>query len=75
MNESVQTNPCNSCAHRSCCKYVDDIQKVVKEMNIVRQIRFDDRVFELSTVVNFKCDMYSKRYKPDKTVRTLEKED
>lgn len=51
-------NPCNTCVHTNCCKYIDDIQKAVKEMNSVRQVQIDEKVFELSTIVTFRCDVY-----------------
>lgn len=58
--EHVQTNPCNNCVHRDCCKYVEDIQKVIKEMdlNLTRQVLTNEKVFELSTRVIFKCPTY-----------------
>lgn len=73
--EHVQTNPCNNCRHRSCCKYVDRIQKVVKEMHIIRQLDLDGKVFELSTDVIFKCDNYLEEKWFSGTTRDVENKD
>lgn len=43
-------------------------------MSIVRQVQIDEKVFELSTVVIFKCDVYSEEKKPNVLLRNLEKE-
>lgn len=70
---NVQANPCNSCAHQDCCKYVEDIQKVVKEMDLTRQVLTNEKVFELSTRVIFKCPTYLKDKNPTETLlRTTE---
>lgn len=73
MVEHVRMNPCNSCVHRDCCKYVEDIQKVVKEMDLTRQVLTNEKVFELSTRVIFKCPTYLENKNQTETVlRTTE---
>lgn len=51
-------NPCNSCVHRGCCKYTQDIQEEVRKMTIDCKVQSNDKVFELQSRVIFKCCMY-----------------
>lgn len=71
----IRANACNSCRHRCCCKYVDDIQKVVKEMSIIRQLDLDGKVFELYTEVIFRCDNYLEEKWFSATTRDVENKD
>lgn len=43
-------------------------------MNSVRQVQIDEKVFELSTVVTFRCDTYLDEKKQGTTLRNIEKE-